>query len=202
MLKKLLAAAAASALMLTLTACGGTGVQLETLTVPAPESSAVSGASSASSEANGSSAASTASGASAAEPTPSPRPPKAESEFEDNIDGLCEFLEYNYAVTGEPVEMSYKEIGAVGGYKYQFLFSGKTVQVEVYEFDLDNLDEKGKNCLDGVKKDGKFTVLDNEVTAMPSNNGKYIMIYTDGDNSDANKAQRERVETLFKEFKA
>ena len=82
--------------------------------------------------------------------------------------------------------------------RYRFTYNGSTVQVELYEFDLENLDEKGKACLDSVKETGKFTVLDNEVPAIL--NGKYLMIYTDTSKKDENTAQKERVEQLFADF--
>ena len=116
----------------------------------------------------------------------------------DTLEGLCEYLADGLAFAGDPVEMSYKEIGAIAGVRYRFTYNGSTVQVELYEFDLENLDEKGKACLDSVKDTGKFTVLDNEVPAIL--NGKYLMIYTDTSKKDENTAQKERVEQLFADF--
>lgn len=116
----------------------------------------------------------------------------------DTLEGLCEYLADGLAFAGDPVEMSYKEIGAIAGVRYRFTYNGSTVQVELYEFDLENLDEKGKACLDSVKETGKFTVLDNEVPAIL--NGKYLMIYTDTSKKDENTAQKERVEQLFADF--
>jgi len=116
----------------------------------------------------------------------------------NTLDGLCEYLAEGLAFAGDPVDMSYKEIGAVAGVRYRFTYNGSTVQVELYEFDLDNLDEKGKNCIDSVKENGKFTVLDNEVPAVL--NEKYMMIYTDTSKKEENMAQKERVEQLFMDF--
>lgn len=116
----------------------------------------------------------------------------------DTLDGLCEYMAEGMAITGDPVEMSYKEIGAIGGVRYRFLYNSSTVQVELYEFDLDNLDEKGQECLDSVKEKGEFTVLDNEVPAVL--NGKYLMIYTDESKKEESTAQKERVEQLFLDF--
>ena len=196
MLKKLLLLGAAAGLVLSLSACGVQPEQLPTLSVPGETaSSAPNGTASSASAASG-----TESGVSSETATPTPAV-KME-DCEDNLDGLCKYLEGNYAVTGDRVEMSYKEIGAIGGYRYKFLYNGGTVQVEVYEFDLENLDDKGRECLDSVKKDGKFTVLDNEVPAQLNGDGKYMLIYTDSGKSDAGKTLRETVTKLFTEFKA
>ena len=116
----------------------------------------------------------------------------------DTLEGLCEYLADGLAFTGDPVEMSYKEIGAIGGVRYRFTYNGSTVQVELYEFDLQNLDAKGKECLDSVQEKGQFAILDKEVPAIL--NGKYLMIYTDASNKDENTAQKDRVEQLFMDF--
>lgn len=193
MMKKILALTAAAALALTLAACGGSPEQLPTLTVPGEES--------ASSAASAVSGAESSSASGSEESSQAPRQEILESEFEDTLEGLCQYLEQNHAVTGDKIEMSYKEIGAIGGFRYKFLYNGSTVQAEFYEFDLENLDEKGRDCLDSVKAEGKFTVLDNEVPATLSNNGKYLMIYTDTNSDAKNTAQRENVQKLFQEFK-
>lgn len=125
--------------------------------------------------------------------------PAEAAGFDDNLDGLCKYMEANRAVTGEKVEMSYREIGAVGGVRYRFKFDGGTVQAEFYEYDLDNQDEKAKECLGSVQEQGRFTILGNEVPAVL--NGKYLMIYSDTDRDEANTAQKEQVEKLFQEFK-
>ena len=144
------------------------------------------------------------------------------ANFDDNLIGLCSYMEAGGAVVKDEeavsfrngevvfhqdkvtsfVEMSYKEIGAIGGYRYQFTYNGATVQAEFYAFDLDNLDEKGKACLDSTREKGFFEVLGNEVRATLHPNGKYLMIYTDGKDDEKNKAQKQWAEELFFSFQA
>ena len=181
MVKKLLALAAATCLALSLAACGSSGTSLPSLTLPGSESSAVSGGE--------------GSEASALEPV-------ADTDFSDDLEGLCQFMEANYAVPGEKEELSYQEIGAIGGFRYLFTYAGSSLQVEFYQFDLENLDEKAQACLDSVKAQGTFTVLDNQVPAVLSDNGRYLMIYTDAGDSEESTAQRQRVEEPFRGFKA
>ncbi len=119
--------------------------------------------------------------------------------FDDNLDGLCKYMEANKAVSGEKDYMSYKEIGAIDGCRYRFKYDGSTVQAEFYEFDLDNLGEKGKECIDSVTERGSFTVLGNEAPAVIS--GKYMMVYTDPDSDEVNKAHSDKVLDLFNSFK-
>ena len=142
------------------------------------------------------------------------------ANYEDTLIGLCSYMEDGGAVVKDEeavsfedgrvvfhqdnitsfVEMSYKEIGAVGGYRYQFTYNGATVQAEFYAFDLDNLDEKGKACLDSTREKGFFEVLGNEVRATLHPNGKYLMIYTDKKDNEKNEAQKQWATELFLSF--
>ena len=196
MKKRIFALLLAGTLLLTLTACGGVAAarlpQLET----------------------GDSAASGVDAATRIKPD--------SSKYEDTLIGLCSYMEDGGAVVKDSeavsfkdgevvyhqdnvttfVEMSYKEIGAAGGYRYQFTYNGSTVQAEFYIFDLDNLDEKGQTCLSSVKEKGFFEVLGNEVRATLHPNGKYLMIYTDGKQDETNEAQKQWAEELFRSFQA
>lgn len=180
-IKKIAAALLAALLILSFTACGsGATTSVPSLVLPGEGSSAESSSLSESSEVSMTEAA----------------------DVEDNLDGLSKYLKGNYAVTGEKVTMSFDVIGAVNGYKYAFTYNTKNVLVEIYEFDLDNPNEEGKACLGSVKEKGTFTVLEKEVSAVISDNGKYIMIYTDNEADEKNVTQKERVLDLFKGFKA
>ncbi len=187
MMKKLLALGLSLGLMLSLAACGGPVEQLPALVL---ESSAP--------QQNGEETSGVESSGEGQE-GPQVVP---ETEFADDIDGLCDYLTANKAVTGEPTEMAYETIGATAGYRYRFSFGASTVQVEVYEFDLENLGEEASRVLDSVKEKGIFQMLDKEVAATLSDSGKYMMIYTDASKEEQNAQQKERVEKLFKGFYA
>lgn len=194
MLKKITALLLIGAMLLTLAACGGTtGTSLPTLKLPEKTASAASGAES--SEAGEEAA--------------------SDESFEDSLEGLCSFMEKNSAVVrNDPAkvssgsedpsftEMAFEEIGAIGGCRYRFSFNGSSVQVEFYQYDLENLDDKAQTYLNSVKEKGSFPMLDREVPAVLSDSGKYLMVYTDSKTDEQNKAQKERVEELFRGFKA
>lgn len=131
----------------------------------------------------------------------------ADTAYGDDLDGLCSYLEANGAlVKGDNdaafTEMSYKEIGAVNGYRYRFTCGGSTVQAEFYEFDLENLDEKAQACISNVREKGFFTILGNDVQAQLSSSGKYMMIYHDTGKAEVNDLERAWVEKCFSGFKA
>ena len=143
--------------------------------------------------------------------------PLAEAaDFEDNYDGLCSyFAKLGYIATKDGeidndkvTKMDASLVGAKEGKKFTATNNGKAVTIELYEYDLNNLNDTAKSVIDSVKKDGSFVILDlPAVTAYLSDNGKYMMIYTDNsidkkntdENSDSYK-HREQVIENFKEF--
>lgn len=193
MLKKILTIMAAAALVLTLAGCGGAGIKLPVLTTET--SSTSSGAGEAARK-------------------------KPGGTYEDTLFGLLAYMEDGGAIAKDEgvaikdsgvsiaegvtsfTQMSYKEIGAVDGYRCQFSYNGSTVQAEFYEFDPENLDEKAKECVSSVKEKGFFDILDNQVRAVMHPSGKYLMIYTDGnaEKQDENKEQKAWAEELFLNF--
>ena len=189
MMKKILAIAAAAVLALTLTACTGTTEQLPTLTLT--ESSQTSGGESAAE-----------SGAETSQTETVELEPVSDQEFEDSLEGLCQYLEANKAVTGEPTEMAYETIGATGGFRYRFTLNGGTVQVEVYSYDRDNLNQQGMECISSVEEKGFFVLLDKEIPATLNQKETLMMIYTDTSTNQENLSQKERVTQLFLDFKA
>ncbi len=144
-----------------------------------------------------------------------------ENEGPDDMIGLLTYMEDGKAIirdtenvkfengaivaaenTTSFVQMSYKEIGAVNGYRYQFSYNGSMVQAEFYRFDPNHLDEKGKACLESVKEKGSFELLDNEVPATLHPSEEYLMIYTDTKKDEKNEAQKQWAEELFLSFPA
>ncbi|MCI9577093.1 MAG: hypothetical protein HFJ84_10790 [Clostridiales bacterium] len=127
----------------------------------------------------------------------------AVTEVEDTLDGLCKYLEGNGIVTGTPVNMQADIIGATAGRKYTFEYDKNLVEVELYEFDLNNLNETAQKYITSVQQTGSFNIVEQDVKAMLSNSGKYMMIYTDRKgNEEGRLAQTQKAERLFKEFKS
>lgn len=138
-------------------------------------------------------------------------------DYADSFDGLCDyFKDMGYIVekAGDKideknvVEMDYKLVGAEKGKKFATKYNGNSVLVELYSFNTEKLTSEAKAVIDSVKKDGTFTILDlNPVKAYLSDNGKYLMIYTDNSINDENPdtksdsyTHREEVIENFKAF--
>ena len=121
--------------------------------------------------------------------------------YDDDIQGLCKYLEDCKVAAGEKVQMSYDVIGAENGYKYVYRYADSAVQLEVYEFPAE-LSETAKALQDAVRADGTFKVLDNTVPGYLSNDGRFLLIYTDAksEKEDANKTHKEHVLKCFNTF--
>lgn len=150
----------------------------------------------------------TGSSATADEPKP--------ADFKDNLEGLISYfteLEYLAMKDGKLDEssvtvMDASLIGAKEGKKFITAYGGKAITIELYEYDLKNLNDTAKTVVESVKNSGEFTILDlPSVKAYLSNNGRYIMVYTDASIDDANPDKesdnykhREEVIKNFKSF--
>ena len=141
--------------------------------------------------------------------------PKA-ADFKDNLERLINYfteLEYLAMKDGKLDEstvtvMDASLIGAKEGKKFVTAYGGKAVTIELYEYDVKNLNDTAKAVVESVKNSGEFTILDlPPVKAYLSNNGRYIMVYTDASIDDANPDKesdnykhREEVIKNFKSF--
>lgn len=139
--------------------------------------------------------------------------------FSDDLEGLSNyFAKKGYITTKDGkidestiTVMDASLIGAKEGKKYATSYGGKAITIELYEYDvrnLNNLNDTAKAVIESVKNSGEFTILDlPPVKAYLSNNGRYIMVYTDASIDDANPDKesdnykhREEVIKNFKSF--
>lgn len=177
-MKKVFLFAAVAALMLSFTACSANDPTLNTSksasSTASSQSSSVSSSASSMVDASG---------------------------MEDSLKGLEQYLTSNGVVQGTPQTMAAEFIGAKSGAKYKYSYEGKDVIVELYEYDTANLNDTATKTIDSVKKSGKFTIMNREVSAAMSDSGKYLMIYTDNATADKNVAHKADSIKIFKAFK-
>lgn len=133
------------------------------------------------------------------------------SKYKNNLDGLEKyFVALGYIPEkAQGTEMMYNVIGAVDGDRYNFTVNSSVVYVELYEYDTEHLNDEAKRVINEVKKDGLFYVFDNKnndesniaYEATLSDNGKYLMIYTDTSTDEANTTRKTDVINALKAFK-
>lgn len=144
------------------------------------------------------------------------------ADYKDNLEGLCNYLaawgyinpynnpdekKSNEGVTYS--KMRGELIGAKADSGKRFTAQHrKDTTIELYEYDLGNLNATADEVRASVEKDGTFKNLIGETVnnVYISNNKKYLMIYTDttinGDTkeTDDNYKSRQEVVEKFKKF--
>lgn len=136
-------------------------------------------------------------------------PEISDADFKDNLDGLHDyFVAKEYIGKDlEATKMDAQLIGAEKGNKYQV---SKDLTIEIYEYaKTSTADEvsKANEVLSKVKETGKLYVVGGkDVNAYVSDNGKYLMIYSDKSINDEKPNEKAgsyilREETI-KDFKA
>lgn len=137
------------------------------------------------------------------------------ADYDNNLDGLEKyFVDMGYIPEkSKPTPMMYGVIGAIDGDRYNFIVNSTAIYLELYEYNPDDLkNEKSENYKEGnrvikeVKDNGKFYVFDNNggdnvaYEATISDNGKYLMIYTDNSTDAGNVQRKADVKKALKEF--
>lgn len=124
-----------------------------------------------------------------------------EPEWSPDLDGLCACFEWRkYVDPSTKKETLANVIGAQKGVEYVANVADSKFDVELYYYDLDNLNEVANSYVDEIKTTGSFTLLGNSVPAFISNNNKYMMIYTDTSSKEENLKIRQQVIDLFVNF--
>lgn len=127
-------------------------------------------------------------------------PNPSASSYEDNLEGLIQYMRDSELITGDGITMSADFIGAVAGQKFTFKYLEATMSCELYEFDPENLGPKGEPVMESIKKDGTFTVLDKQVAASLSDSGKFVMVFVSSSNDEAHLPFIDKVNEKFSSF--
>lgn len=129
-------------------------------------------------------------------------------DYDNSLEGLCEyFADLGYAYNlpestedefADPVKMNAGMIGADKGYKFTYTYGGETTVLELYYY------SNTKNSYyKQAESEGKITVssdIENgTVDVTLSDNGKYLMIYSD---TGENEEREQAVTEAFKGFYA
>ncbi|MBE6737302.1 MAG: hypothetical protein E7566_01420 [Ruminococcaceae bacterium] len=118
---------------------------------------------------------------------------EAKPKYENNLKGLCTYLKDKNCVYAykDAIVPTASMIGADEGYKFMYKYDGGDVVLEVYSYsDTDN------KWYQQAKADGEITLLDETFEAILSENGKYLMIYSDS------KERAERKDAIVEVFKS
>ena len=98
-------------------------------------------------------------------------------------------------------------IGAKEGKKFAAKYAGSNIIIELYSYDTKKTNSTADEIVKSVKDNGTFSIYGlPDVTAYLSDNGNYLMIYTDTaidkTNPDKNSDNYKHREQVIKDFKA
>lgn len=126
-----------------------------------------------------------------------------------SIDDLEEFLKSNGYINIEDdrsnvTEVDASKLGAIAGRRYQSTINNAVINVEIYEYDANALDETAKKVKSSISTSGQFQLDDGEPTiAYLNGSGQFLMIYEDTSNPEEgteNDARKKNAISAFKSF--
>lgn len=126
---------------------------------------------------------------------------KPVDQYEQNFDGFVQCLKDRTYIQGEPKIMSSQLIGAKRGYRYQYMYEKSNITVELYEYDINNINQTAQEVIDQVTNKKQFDIQKNTVNASLSINNTCLIIYNHSNNNEINQKRASEVENLLKEFK-
>ncbi len=116
-----------------------------------------------------------------------------------SIKALCEELLENEYIDSNGVDMAESTIGAEVGYRYNSTVEGATFNVEIYEYDTENLNEAAQKIINEIEEKGSFLMLEyKEVPAVMSESGEFMIIYNDPEISK--EEQKEAHSKRYEQF--
>lgn len=129
----------------------------------------------------------------------------SDSKYSDTYEDLRDYMKaWGYIKTDDQnniLKMQAEKIGAEKGYKYT---DGDT-RVELYSFNFTKDNSTRDKVIESVKSNGTFVLYGETIPAYLSDNGKYLMVYSNhaanDKNSDAYKTKQNAIKA-FKSFKA
>ena len=120
-----------------------------------------------------------------------------------DLQGLADFL----GSKDGSIKMDASAIGAKEGKKFAAKYAGSNIIIELYSYDTKKTNSTADEIVKSVKDNGTFSIYGlPDVTAYLSDNGNYLMIYTDTaidkTNPDKNSDNYKHREQVIKDFKA
>ncbi len=119
----------------------------------------------------------------------------------NDFTGLTECFEWHsYVLKDTKSQTLAGVIGADEGVRYKAQVGKSNFYVELYSYDPNNLNDKASSIINEIQQTGQFTMMDYSVSAVMSNNNKYMMIYSDTSNDELNLNTKQEVIDTFVTF--
>ncbi|MDO4730624.1 MAG: hypothetical protein Q4B14_00620 [Clostridia bacterium] len=107
-------------------------------------------------------------------------PAEKEPEWDPTFDGLIEcFKWHGYIDVNTKFNTAADVVGANVGYRFTSnACASGPFNLELYYYDPQNPLGNSQEFINKIKESGHFTLLDNDIQSVVSNNGKYMMVYS------------------------
>lgn len=133
----------------------------------------------------------------------------SDKKYGNNLDGLVDYFVAKQYIDNKDnsVKMDASAIGAAEGKKFAANYSGANITIELYYYNTKATNDTANKIIKSVNDNGTFSIYGlPDVTAYLSDNGNYLMVYTDASidktNPDKTKDNYKHREQVIKDFKA
>lgn len=130
------------------------------------------------------------------------------SDYEKTFEGFVQYMTDCKYIKGEGEDLTAAAIGAKQGKRFIISAGTSKIYIELYEFDANAAEtsDKAKQTIENARKDGTFTLFENTETetqntlAAVSEDGRFLMLYTDTSTNEKNIAAKNGAAETVKEF--
>lgn len=130
---------------------------------------------------------------------------KSPDSYSKDFDGFVQYMTDNGFISGEGVDLTAAAIGAETGKRFTVSSAVSKHTVELYEY-KDQTSSMAEKTISNARADGSFHLFDSTETmtkntlAVVSEDGRFLMLYTDASESDGVSEQKEKAAEAVKNF--
>ncbi len=130
---------------------------------------------------------------------------KSPSAYSKDFNGFVQYMTDNGFVDGEGTDLTAAAIGAKTGKRFTVSSGVSKHTVELYEYE-DQTSEIAQKTISNARSDGSFHLFDSTETmtkntlAVVSDDGRFLMLYTDSSESDGTNQQRDDAAQAVRNF--
>lgn len=129
----------------------------------------------------------------------------SDGKYDDSFDGFVQYMTDSGFVSGDPVDTTASAIGAVQGKRFTMSSGTAKIYVELYEFPTSNLSDTASTTIENARNDGTFSIYNytsatQNTVASVTEDGRFLMLYTDSSTSESNITNREEAVKTVKNF--
>lgn len=126
-------------------------------------------------------------------------------DYSYDFEGFLQYMTDSEYIKGDGTELSASAIGASQGQRFTISSGTSKYYVELYEFDLENMNDTANSTVSNAKTDGTFNfygdlaATQNTVAAV-TDDGRFLMLYTDTSTSESNLATKQSAVEAVQNF--